>query len=146
MCRHLTGAKQLFSLSSRRLLAPLLCTLLYFTASCASSGASHGSSSNDAVITSEEIDNSHQPTLYDVVRALRPHWLRDAPTAVRSDLDGGIAVYLDSQRAGSIDVLRQLPSTSAYTLRFYSASEAQSRFGLGNLHGVIQIVSARSAR
>lgn len=125
----------------------LLCTLLCSMGSCASSGSgSRASSSNDAIITTEEIDNSHQPTLYDVVRALRPNWLRNAPTAVRSDVDGGISVYLDSQRAGGIDVLRQLPSTSASSLRFYSASEAQSRFGLGNLHGVIQIVSARAAR
>lgn len=97
------------------------------------------------MITSEEIESSHQPTLFDVVRALRPNWLTTTPSGIRSDADAGISVYLDSQRAGSIDVLRGLPSTSASALHFYSASEAQSRFGLGNLHGVIQIVSPRGA-
>jgi hypothetical protein len=131
---------------ARRLIAALLCALLCAAGSCASAGGSHEPASNDALITRDEIDNSHQPTLYDVVRALRPNWLRTTPAAVRSDLDAGISVYLDAQRAGSIDVLQQMPSTSAASLHFYSASEAQSRFGLGNLHGVIQVISAHSAR
>jgi hypothetical protein len=70
-------------------------------------------------------------------------WLRQNPSGVRNGPDDGIQVYLDTQRAGSIDVLRQLPSSAASSLRFFSASEAQSHFGLGNLHGVIQISSAR---
>jgi hypothetical protein len=140
------SAKHLSDIVARRLCATLLCMLLFWAASCASAGGSHQSSSNDALITAEEIENSHQPTLYDVVRALRPNWLRSAPTAVRSDVESGISVYLDTQRAGNVDILRQMPSTSASSLRFYSASEAQSRFGLGNLHGVIQVVSAHTSR
>jgi hypothetical protein len=128
-----------------RLLIVLFGAVLSCTSACASSGHPQKSASNDATITLEEIENSHQPTLFDVVRALRPTWLRETPTGVRVNADAGIAVYLDSQRAGSIDVLRQMPSTSASALRFYSASEAQSRFGLGNLHGAIQIVSPRGS-
>ena len=139
-------AKHLSEVVARRLCATLLCVLLCWAASCASAGGSHQASSNDSLITAEEIENSHQPTLYDVIRALRPNWLRSTPTAVRSDVDSGLSVYLDTQRAGNIDILRQMPSTAAASLHFYSASEAQSRFGLGNLHGVIQVVSARTSR
>lgn len=139
-------AKHPSALVAQRLIATLLCTLLCWVASCASAGGSRQSGSNDAVITQEEIQNSHQPTLYDVVRALRPNWLRTTPTAVRSDADAGIAVFLDNQRTGSIDMLQQMPSSTATSLHFYSASEAQSRFGLGNLHGVIQVVSTRGSR
>ena len=110
---------------------------------CASAGGSRAGSNNDALITAEEIESSHQPTLFDVVRALRPNWLRPAPTALRGDRESELAVYLDDQRAGGLDVLRQLPTTAAASLRFYGATEAQARFGNGNLHGVIQIVSAR---
>jgi hypothetical protein len=139
-------AKHLSGPIAWRVRVAFLCTLLYWAAACASAGSSHQSPNNESLITLDEIENSHQPTLYDVVRALRPNWLRNAPSAVRSDVDAGISVYLDTQRAGSIDVLRQMPSSSATSLRFYTASEAQSQFGLGNLHGVIQVVSSRGSR
>lgn len=142
---HRAHGKHLCTMLANRLLIALFGALVSWTVACASAGNSQKSGSNDATITHEEIENAHQPTLFDVVRALRPTWLRTTPTGLRTDADAGIAVYLDSQRAGSIDVLRQLPSTSASALRFYSASEAQSRFGLGNLHGVIQIVSPRGS-
>ena len=143
---HRSQRKHLCNMLAKRLFIVLFGVVVSWTVACASAGNSQKSGSNDATITLEEIENSHQPTLFDVVRALRPNWLRATPTALRGDADAGIAVYLDSQRAGSIDVLRQTPSTSASALRFYSASEAQSRFGLGNLHGVIQIVSPRASR
>jgi hypothetical protein len=135
--------KHLSSGSSRRLLTALLCILLCWTASCASTGGAQKSTNSDALITRDDIENSHQPTLYDVVRALRPNWLRSPPTAVRAEANYTINVYLDSQRAGGVEVLQQMPSTSASSIRFYGASEAQSRFGLGNLGGVIQVVSSR---
>ena len=142
---HSMENKHLSTIFGRRFVAASLSVVVFMAAACASAGGTPKSSSHDGVITSEEIESSHQPTLFDVIRALRPHWLTTTPTGLRSDADAGISVYLDSQRAGSIDVLRQLPSTSASSLRFYSASEAQSRFGLGNLHGVIQIVSPRGS-
>jgi len=142
---HSMENKHLSTIFGRRFVAASLSVVVFMAAACASAGGTPKSSSHDGVITSEEIEISHQPTLFDVIRALRPHWLTTTPTGLRSDADAGISVYLDSQRAGSIDVLRQLPSTSASSLRFYSASEAQSRFGLGNLHGVIQIVSPRGS-
>jgi len=133
--------KHVSGLIRRRFCSGLACATLLWFAACASASNSQKSSSNDSIITRDEIENSHQPTLFDVVRALRPNWLRTAPSAVRSDQETGVSVYLDAQRAGGIDVLRQLPSSAATSLRFYGASEAQSRFGLGNLHGVIQVVS-----
>ena len=138
--------KHLCNALTSRLLIAVLSATVSLAAACASAGSPHESGSNDATITLEDIESSHQPTLFDVVRALRPTWLRTAPSAIRSDADAGITVYLDSQRAGTLDVLRQMPSSSASALHFYSASEAQSRFGLGNLHGVIQIVSPRGGR
>jgi hypothetical protein len=123
-------------------------TLLVGLAACASAGGRSGHSSENAVITQAEIVESHQPTLYDVVRALRPNWLRQQPTAMQMDQETGITVYLDNQRAGGLEVLQEMLSTSATSLHFYTASEAQSRFGLNNLHGVIQITSngGRSGR
>lgn len=124
----------------------LLGCFVFAATSCASSGGSPGGNSashTENLISQSEIESSHQPTLFDVVRALRPSWLRQAPATVRGGADEGVTVYLDDQRAGGVDILRQLPSTAALSLRFFSPSEAQSRFGLGNLHGVIQITSPK---
>jgi hypothetical protein len=129
-----------------RVRAGLFAALILSIVACAAASNTSKSRSNDTVITLDEIENSHQPTLFDVVRALRPNWLRASPTAVRGDQDIGIAVYLDAQRAGGLDILRQFPSTAASSLHYFTASEAQSRFGLGNLHGVIQIVSPHATR
>lgn len=136
---------------ARAIIAIAVCCITSTAVGCASNGtgrpgAAPSSSRNDAQITGAEIESAHQPTLYDVVMALRPMWLRGATTAIARDQDAGVMVYLDEQRAGGLDVLRQLPATAAASLHFYTASEAQSRFGLGNLRGVIQITSARGAR
>jgi len=116
--------------------------LFVLFAACATGRGAHSPPTNTSLLTQEEIESSHQPTLFDVVRALRPTWLRQVPTAVRTDQETGVSVYLDNQRAGGVEVLRDMASTTAVSLRFYSASEAQSRFGLGNLHGVIQVTTA----
>jgi hypothetical protein len=60
---------------------------------------------------------------------------------MKVEQETGITVYLDNQRAGGLEVLQEMRSSSAASLRFFSASEAQSRFGMNNLHGVIQVVS-----
>jgi hypothetical protein len=62
---------------------------------------------------------------------------------MQMDQETGITVFIDNQRAGGLEVLQEMLSSSATSLHFYSASEAQSRFGLNNLHGVIQVTSNR---
>jgi hypothetical protein len=53
-----------------------------------------------------------------------------------------VNVYQDLQKLGTVDVLRSMSLTQATSLRFYTASEAQLRFGTGNPNGVIQILTA----
>ena len=100
------------------------------------------------MITAAEIRASSATTLYEVVERLHPEWLssRGAKTLGGSSgvIDTGVQVYVDTQAAGTADVLRQFPITSAALLRYYSAADAQTRFGLGNLNGVIQIVQVVS--
>ena len=123
----------------------MCCLLLTACATGGSSARRRAGSSSSSIITAEEIENSHQPTLFDVVRALRPMWLRVSPTAITADQASGIAVFLDDQRAGGLDLLRQLSATAASSIRFYSMTEAQSRFGTNFVHGVIQVISPRGS-
>jgi hypothetical protein len=72
---------------------------------------------------------------------------RNAATTGRSTSRGfvqddqGVQVYIDAQRAGNVDILRQLTVTSASALKYYTGPEAQARFGNGNMSGAIQVIS-----
>lgn len=124
----------------------LLALLTYAFGGCAANRAASGPSTNANLITQTEIESSHQPTLFDVVRALRPMWLRQGSSALQGAQENGITVYVDTQRVGGIEALREMASTTASSLHFYNASEAQSRFGLGNLRGVIEVITPHQTR
>jgi hypothetical protein len=57
--------------------------------------------------------------------------------------DPGIVVYLDQQRYGGVQTLREIPVGSIEEIRFLNVGEANSLFGMGHPHGVIQIISRR---
>jgi hypothetical protein len=119
---------------------------------CASGGSGPGSTSGPqrsrTQITAAEIKATNATTLYEVVERLHPEWLssRGPKTlgGATGQIDTGVQVYIDTQAAGTVDVLRQFPITSAALMKYYSAADAQTRFGLGNLNGVIQIVQVVS--
>jgi hypothetical protein len=67
----------------------------------------------------------------------------DNPGAARSVEDPGILVYLDRQRYGRVETLREIPIATVEEIRFLNAGEANSLFGMGHPHGVIQIISKR---
>lgn len=50
-------------------------------------------------------------------------------------------VYVDDQFYGDATVLRSIAAASLESIRFYSASEAQYKFGRGNAAGVIGITT-----
>lgn len=97
--------------------------------------------SGERVLVEEEILSSRAGNMYDVIRVRRPAWLRRSGTRPTS-LTGPaaeIVVYLDGQRFGQIESLVRLSATSVRWAEFLTASEAQARFGQGNLGGVIHI-------
>jgi hypothetical protein len=65
------------------------------------------------------------------------------PSAGRSVEDPGILVYLDRQRYGSLQALREIPIATVEEIRFLNVGEANSQFGMGHPHGVIQIITKR---
>jgi hypothetical protein len=119
---------------------------------CASGGSGTASTSGPqrsrTQITAAEIKATNATTLYEVVERLHPEWLssRGPKTlgGATGQIDTGVQVYIDTQAAGTVEVLRQFPITSAALMKYYSAADAQTRFGLGNLNGVIQIVQVVS--
>lgn len=100
-------------------------------------------------ISAEEMTKVSALNLYEVVQRIHPEWLKVRNTSttgqrtgtVMSNPDQEVQVYIDQQRAGSAEILKTMAIRSASSLRYYSASEAQVKFGSGNLSGAIQVVT-----
>lgn len=113
--------------------------VLLVAAGCAAAVGT-GSGGDRSVISQEEIEASHQTNAYDLVRAERPNWLR-----VRGGSFSGqprIPVYVDGLRLGDrAEALRQISVSDIQEIRYYDAREAQFKYGTGNAHGAIEIVT-----
>ncbi len=111
---------------------------------CASGGSSASSTprGDRNSVTAEELSTTASTNLLDFVQRSRPLWLRTrGRTSVNNE--GGIVVYLDDNRFGGPEVLRQISPMTVQQMRFLDASAAQQRFGTGHTHGAILIYSKR---
>ena len=131
--------------SSRRLIAAAVLSL---AAGCASAGASSPARQNQNVISSEEITASSATTAYEVIQKLRPNFLRTRGAVHGAPVNGAnnieavdLVVYLNENRLGGSEQLRQIPTTDIREIRYFSASEATTKWGTGHSAGAIQIVS-----
>ncbi|MDQ3996799.1 MAG: hypothetical protein M3303_07240 [Gemmatimonadota bacterium] len=64
-------------------------------------------------------------------------------TGNRALEDPGILVYLDRQRYGRVESLREIQTATIEEIRFLNVGEANSQFGMGHPHGVIQVILRR---
>ena len=125
--------------------APLL-LLVALTASCAPATAGSDDEEEDRSsstrLISQDIVGSGERTLYGAIERLRPRWLQvRSITSVRGPVP--IVVYHDNVRAGGIDVLRGIRIEGVQEVRFISASDATTRWGMGFSSGVIEVISRR---
>jgi hypothetical protein len=129
---------------------------------CASSAPATGSASGGAkpsgtLITADEIARVNALTGYEVVQKLRPAMLsqrqiaslqgqggmgKGAPPIKGTDVPAGqVVVYVDGTRLGDVEQLRGITAASIATMRFYSASEAQYKWGSNHPGGAIEVIS-----
>lgn len=116
---------------------------------CASRSAGGTAPGGSRELTAEEIMSVSASNMYDVIRVRRSRWLRRAatrPTAFPGRGDAQVVVYLDGQRFGEADMLRQITPASVQIARFLTASEAEMKYGSNLLGGVIEIQSQGAAR
>ncbi|MGH7568540.1 MAG: hypothetical protein ACREL9_06160 [Gemmatimonadales bacterium] len=91
---------------------------------------------DETVVTSEELRGAADaPNLYEAVKRLRPQWLAGVD----------VVVYVSNRRYGGSEALRQLLPSTVASLRYFTPSAAQQRFGSGHPHGAIQVIM-RGAR
>jgi hypothetical protein len=111
---------------------PVILTLV----ACASGG---GSSSRPPGATPDrivraELAEVEELDAYDAVRQLRPAWLR-----VRTGTEPP-GVYLNNTRFGSDPTaLRNLRPSGIERMEYFNATDATTRFGLGNTGGAIVV-------
>ena len=94
-------------------------------------------------ITETEIDSAHASTAYDVIHKLRPQFLISRG---KLSLDPKVApalprIYLDDQFYGEAAVLRGISAGMIESIRYYSAADAQYKYGHDNAAGVIAITT-----
>lgn len=118
----------------------MIVSLLLLTVGCATTG--ERSTRDRNLLTLEEIQGSTQADAHGIIQSLRPQWLRVRGPVNFSD-DSPIMVYMDGTRMGGPEVLRSIPTDTIEEIRYYSASQAQTRFGLDNVQGAIAIQTRR---
>ena len=100
-----------------------------------------GEISNSQLITEEEIEASKAATAFEAIQKLRGNFLtyRGETSFSKSSSSPYPNVYLDGQEFGPINTLKNIPATQIATIRLYRAWEATTKFGAGNMGGVIAI-------
>ncbi|HEV7591182.1 MAG TPA: hypothetical protein VGO40_23930 [Longimicrobium sp.] len=115
--------------------------------------------SRTSVITEEEVRASTAETVYQMVQAIRPMWLRregvtghtnppdpdvEAPPApITVADDPGVRVYVERGLVGDIYALRQIAVTEVTSLEFLDTAAATYRLGPGNPSGAIVVHTGR---
>ena len=97
------------------------------------------------LLTAEEIGaaNADVTTVYDAVARLRPNWL--AGHGVTSAVSNGAGtafaiVFVDGQRYGDLNSLRNIPAYDVGDIRYYDVTQAGAKFGIrGGSSGVIEV-------
>jgi len=133
---------------SHHLLSLVALAAVTITAACAS-GSGGGSSSSaprtDAyVITAAEIAHIGATDAYEAVEKLRPNFLRErGQTSLMDPAATDVApnVYLNDTRMGDISTLHDIPTDNIVTIKYWNDKESQTRFGVGNVSGVIQVTT-----
>jgi hypothetical protein len=120
-------------------------------------------------ITREQLTEQKFSTLYDLIESMHNNWLREripspgdrAVSGNRADTtgkaqytndynaagksfpgqNGGIQVYVDGTRAGSLDQLKTIRPAELWSVRRINGIDAQGRFGIGHGAGVIYVVT-----
>lgn len=124
--------------SSRTRLLVLLLSL-----ACAAPATRPRGGGDPQLITEEEVEASRAPTAYEVIQKLRANFLsyRGETSFNRNDSQPYPTVYLDGQQYGPLGSLRNIPASQVSTIRLYRSWEATTKFGTGNMGGVIAVTT-----
>jgi hypothetical protein len=119
-----------------------ICTL---SVACATTQSGSGKVADSQFITEAEVEASKAPTAYEVVQKLHANFLsyRGETSFNKSKSQPYPTVYVDGQEYGPIASLRNIPASQVSTIQLYRSWEATTKFGGGNMGGVIAVTTRR---
>ena len=139
-----------------------LAAALIGVAACASGGSSATMASptdatdrparrNPNVLLPGDFQGLESLNLGDAIQRLRPDWIRRSAARQPGRVAGSgsadpLAIWVDANRAGGVEVLNSLAVQGVASVRYYSGPEAQARFGNGNSSGAIHVTMAASGK
>jgi hypothetical protein len=115
-----------FGGSLHRILGLSRVAILVAFGACASSGSAVSAGGSLDHVTSAEIASSSATNAYELIQRLRPNWLR---TPNVGSIGGGarsqvVAVFLDDQRLGDLDSLKNLSAAGIRSMQWLDAAKA----------------------
>jgi outer membrane cobalamin receptor len=120
----------------------LVVVLSIAVAACHQGGRGGGGDSLRNVITQEQIDSSSAANVYDLIMRTNAGFLRDrGKTSIKMNQHERAVVFLNGQEYGIPETLRNMPINRLSEIRFFTGTEAVSRFGSQYGGGVIQLTS-----
>lgn len=113
--------------------------LLLALGGCASTGSTAETTERRDVLTSEQIMSAEVSNLYDVVRRLRPEWLRTKGQGGTGRLSGEtrIVVIQNNTVVGGVETLRDFSPEGVQRLR-YTEGETAAATLVGGEPGIIE--------
>jgi hypothetical protein len=130
------------------ILVPLAGSASRIAAQDSAAANPHSARASADLITRDQFEGTAFRTAWEIVESLRSNWLRQRPgsrwirpltRSAPSDSSVGVQVYQDGMRLGGLEQLRDIPATQVYSIRRYSGSEAQFRYGNGHSAGVLLV-------
>jgi len=117
--------------------------ILLAPAGCASAGGSSRAARPDAdVLTAEEIESDANLDVLTLLQRLRPRWLQ-ARGSMSFGGQSTASVIVDGVNQGGLGYLRGIRAIEVQEIRYMSASDATTRYGVNMAGGAILVTLRR---
>lgn len=117
----------------------VLSIILVFMGSTACAGGGSTSGGDPNVISRQQIEETESSgNALQLVQRLRPNWLQRQGGTSMAD-PGQIVVYVEGNRQGGPDALRNVEVINVESIEFLSARQATVEYGSGHDNGVIRV-------
>lgn len=122
----------------------LVAVLVLTLVGCSGRGGRAVSGTDSNRLVAIDVQGVQFRSAYEMIRALRPHWLRPAAgVSVSRPGAGEPVVYVDGVELGRLSVLTEVMASDVLEAEYMNASRATAEFGMDHAGGAILIRTKR---